>query len=49
MAKSVKELLKDVTDRFKNVSGTSEQQIKNMQANTKAAQQAAKEAKSEKV
>lgn len=49
MAKTVKELLKDVTDRFKNVSGTSEQQIRNMEANIKAAQQAAKAAKSEKV
>ena len=48
MAKSIKDSLKDLTDRFRTVSGTSEQQIKNMEAVVKAAKQAAKEVKKEK-
>ncbi len=48
MAKSIKDSLKDLTDRFRTVSGTSEQQIKNMEAIAKAAKQAAKEVKKEK-
>ena len=49
MAKSIKDSLKDLTDRFKTVAGTSEPQIKNMEAVVKAAKQAAKEAQNEKV
>ena len=48
MANLITDKLKNLTNRFKTVSGTSERQIKNMEAVVKAAKQAAKEAQNEK-
>lgn len=45
MAKVIKDLLKDLTDRFKDVSTTNTTQLENMKKVAEAAKQAALEAK----